>query len=109
MLFEYIAFFILLFTSLIGIFAIVKVITEWIFDDSEIMKRVIILPLYKSDDRFLMMLKTFLTNNKGTIFLLDKGLDEQTLTGVKNMIEDYSEVKLISESELSNNVISVVQ
>lgn len=108
MLFEYIAFFILLFTSLIGIFSIVKVITEWIFDDSEIMKKIIILPLYKSDDRFEMMLKTFLVNNKGVIYLVDMGLDEETTAIVEDMIKNYSEVKLINASELSDSIGAIV-
>ncbi|MEG0691668.1 MAG: hypothetical protein RR444_01140 [Oscillospiraceae bacterium] len=33
-LFEYISFFLLIFTSLVGIFSIVKAITEWVFGDS---------------------------------------------------------------------------
>lgn len=111
LLFEYISFFLLVFTSLVGIFSIVRIITEWIYDDNTDLHTISILPLKPNEERVEMLLRSFFSKNEGNVIILDLGIDEKTIEIIKHIKGKRENVAIVKNDELKsyldNNISSL--
>ena len=105
--FEYISFFLMVFTSLVGIFSLVHMITEWMFDDIQEFRAVSFLQLKDSDDKTELLLRSYFKNNAGKIVIVDEGLDEAMLQLIEVAKGTRNNIIVIKQDELQN-VISKV-
>ncbi|MFZ2539284.1 MAG: hypothetical protein WAX04_10335 [Oscillospiraceae bacterium] len=102
LLFEYLSFFLLIFTSLVGIFAIVKTINEWIFDDNTQLLPISILQIKEHDDRIEMLLRSFLRKTDGPVIIVDLGIDEEMLTIIQTIKGNGENVSIVKDFELQD-------
>ncbi len=100
LLFEYISFFLLIFTSLVGIFSIVRGITEWIYDDYTQLSPISILQLKEHDEKFEMSLRSFLRKTNGPIIIVDLGLDDEMLAIIQKIKGNREDISIVKDFEL---------
>lgn len=104
MLFEYLSFFLFIFTSLVGIFYIVKIITDWIFDENEQLCPILLIGMREHDDKLEMSLRSFLAKNNGQIILVDFGVDAQMLEIIQALKGDRENITIVKDYELCQTI-----
>lgn len=107
-LFEYLSFFLLIFTSLVGIFSIVRAIADWVYGDSSELKPVSILRISGEDDRIEMLIRGFFSKTDGEIIIVDTGCNEEMLKKINIIKGNRENVWLLKKDELQSKLDEIL-
>lgn len=96
---QYIGLFVLLFTSLVGIFTLARLLWTRILEKADMEKSVTLLPLHGREEQIEYLLRN-LGEKEGQIIALDLGADQETLDIVRRFQLGKKKLSLLKKEEL---------
>lgn len=104
---EAIGLFVLIFTSLVGIFTLVRLLAEKLLDGAPEEEVISILPVKGHEERVEYLLRALSEKARHKIIVADFGMDEETREIVLRMKAEFQNFNLLDENELDDYIGSL--
>lgn len=104
---EAIGLFVLIFTSLVGIFTLVRLLSERLLDGAPEEEVISILPIKGHEERVEYLLRALSEKSHHKIIVADFGMDEETRGIVLRMRAEHQNLNVLDENELDDYILSL--
>lgn len=103
---ESIGLFVLVFTSLVGIFTLVRLLTDWVYRDAPEEDVISILPLKGHEERIEYLIRGLSAHSQHKIIVADFGMDQETRDIVLRLKAEHQNLCVLQENELDDYILS---
>lgn len=97
---EYILFFFIFSTSLIGMIEVIKTIAEVLFFKKSSRKTLSILPLDQLSEEIEYLIRGALFKTDGQLIVVDMGINESGYSVINKLMEEYARIFVVKQDEL---------